>query len=47
MIRGFGGIMVDRYRSDITHETFQAVQEMLDLVTPGVKGAMLKRAAEY
>ena len=46
MIRGFGGILVDRYTSDITHETFLAVQEMLDLVTPEVKGEMLKRASE-
>jgi phosphonate transport system substrate-binding protein len=46
MIRGFGGILVDRYTSDITHETFQAVQEMLDLVTSEVKGEMLKRASE-
>ncbi|MDC1208365.1 phosphate/phosphite/phosphonate ABC transporter substrate-binding protein [Litorivicinus sp.] len=46
MIRGFGGIVVDRYTSDITHETFAAVQEMLDLVTPEVKGAMLKSAAD-
>jgi phosphonate transport system substrate-binding protein len=45
MIRGFGGIVVDRYTSDITHQTFQAVQEMLDLVTSDVKGAMLKKAA--
>ena len=46
MIRGFGGIAVDRYTSDITHKTFQAVQEMLDLVSSDVKGAMLKRAAD-
>ena len=46
MIRGFGGILVDRYTTDITHETFQAVQEMLDLVTPEIKGEMLKRASE-
>ncbi len=46
MIRGFGGILVDRYTSDITHATFSAVQEMLDLVTPEVKGEMLKRASE-
>ncbi len=46
MIRGFGGILVDRYTSDITHETFQAVQEMLDLVNSEVKGEMLKRASD-
>lgn len=46
MIRGFGGIMVDRYTSDISHQTFQAVQEMLDLVTPMIKGAMLRKAAK-
>ncbi|MCB1364085.1 MAG: phosphate/phosphite/phosphonate ABC transporter substrate-binding protein [Rhodobacteraceae bacterium] len=46
MIRGFGGILVDRYSSDITHETFEAVQRMLDLVTPEVKGEMLKKASE-
>lgn len=46
MIRGFGGILVDRYTTDITHETFQAVQEMTDLVTSEVKGAMLRVAAE-
>jgi phosphonate transport system substrate-binding protein len=46
MIRGFGGILVDRYTSEITHKTFEAVQEMLDLVTPEVKGEMLKRASE-
>jgi phosphonate transport system substrate-binding protein len=46
MIRGFGGIVVDKYTSDITHETFAAVQEMLDLVSPEIKGAMLKRAAK-
>lgn len=46
MIRGFGGILVDRYTSDITHETFLAVQRMLDLATPEIKGEMLKRAAE-
>ena len=46
MIRGFGGILVDRYTSDISHETFAAVQEMLDLVTDEVKGEMLKRASE-
>ena len=46
MIRGFGGIIVDRYTSEITHETFLAVQEMLDLVSSEVKGAMLKRASE-
>jgi phosphonate transport system substrate-binding protein len=45
MIRGFGGILVDRYTSDITHKTFAAVQEMLDLVTPEIKGEMLKKAA--
>lgn len=46
MIRGFGGILVDRYTSDITHKTFQAVQEMLNLVTPEIKGEMLKKSAE-
>lgn len=46
MIRGFGGILVDRYTSDITHETFAAVQEMLNLVTNEVKGEMLKKASE-
>ena len=46
MIRGFGGIRVDRYTSDITHETFAAVQEQLDLLTGEVRGEMLERAAE-
>ncbi len=46
MIRGFGGILVDRYTSKITHKTFAAVQEMLDLVTPEIKGEMLKKAAK-
>ena len=46
MIRGFGGILVDRYTSEITHQTFQAVQAMTDLVTPEVKGLMLRVAAE-
>lgn len=44
MIRGFGGILVDRYTSDITHETFAAVQSMTDLVTREIKGDMLKYA---
>lgn len=46
MIRGFGGILVDRYTSDISHGTFAAVQEMLDLATAEVKGEMLKKASE-
>ncbi len=46
MIRGFGGILVDRYTSDISHDTFAAVQEMLDLATAEVKGEMLKKASE-
>ena len=45
MIRGFGGIIVDRYSSKITHETFASVQDMLDLVTPIVKGDLLKKSA--
>jgi phosphonate transport system substrate-binding protein len=46
MIRGFGGILVDRYTSEITHETFMAVQRMLDLASNEVKGEMLKVASQ-
>ncbi len=46
MIRGFGGILVDRYTADISHEDFQTVQDMLDLVTDEIKGEMLRRASE-
>jgi hypothetical protein len=37
--------MVDRYSSKITHESFASVQDMLDLVTPSVKGDLLKKSA--
>jgi phosphonate transport system substrate-binding protein len=46
MIRGFGGILVDRYSADITHEDFQVVQGMLDLVSDEIKGEMLRVASE-
>lgn len=46
MIRGFGSILVDRYTADITHEDFQVVQDMLDLVSNEIKGDMLRRAAQ-
>jgi hypothetical protein len=45
MIRGFGGIKVDRYTSNITHESFATTQSLLDLVTDDVKSAMLRKAA--
>jgi phosphonate transport system substrate-binding protein len=46
MIRGFGGILVDRYTAEVTHETFIAVQRMLDLASNEVKGEMLKMASQ-
>jgi phosphonate transport system substrate-binding protein len=46
MIRGFGGILVDRYTSEITHETFTAVQSMLDLANDEIKGDMLRAASK-
>lgn len=46
MIRGFGGILVDRYTSEITHETFATVQKLMEFVTSDVKGAMLKVASQ-
>jgi len=46
MIRGFGGILVDRYDSDITHEMFNPAADALDKVTNEVKGEMLRRAAD-
>ena len=46
MIRGFGGILVDSYTSSITHETFEAVQNLMALVTRDIKGSMLKVASE-
>ena len=45
MIRGFGGILVDRYTSEITHESFTAVQRMLDLANNEIKGEMLRAAS--
>lgn len=46
MIRGFGGILVDRYDSSITHEMFQRAADALDKVSNEVKGEMLRRAAD-
>ena len=46
MIRGFGGILVDRYTSQITHQSFTAVQRMLDLANDEIKGDMLKAASK-
>lgn len=46
MIRGFGGILVDRYTSEITHETFLAVKKMKDLVTSEIKSEILKKASD-
>ena len=46
MIRGFGGVLVDSYTSEITHESFLAVQRMLDLANSKVKGDMLRAASE-
>jgi phosphonate transport system substrate-binding protein len=45
MIRGFGGILVDRYTSDISHSTFEVVQKLKSLVTKQVKSEMLKAAS--
>lgn len=46
MIRGFGGILVDRYSTEISHQDFQVVQDMLNIVSDEVKGSMLRRASE-
>ena len=46
MIRGFGGILVDRYTSDISHSTFEVVQKLKRLVTKQVKSDMLKAASD-
>lgn len=46
MIRGFGGILVDRYTSDISHSTFETVQKLKSFVTKQVKSEMLKAASE-
>ena len=46
MIRGFGGILVDRYTAEITHDDFQVVHDMMDLVTNEIRGEMLRVAAE-
>lgn len=46
MIRGFGGILVDRYTSDITHSTFETVQKLKSFVTNQVKSEMLKAATD-
>ncbi len=46
MIRGFGGILVDRYDADITHDMFTSAAEALDMVSNEIKGDMLRRAAE-
>jgi phosphonate transport system substrate-binding protein len=46
MIRGFGGILVDKYTSDISHETFLTVQKLKSFVTKQIKSEMLKAATE-
>ncbi len=46
MIRGFGGILVDRYTSDISHEDFSKVAEQMEMVSNEVKRAMLRKASE-
>ena len=46
MIRGFGGILVDRYTSDISHSTFETVQKLKSFVTKQVKSEMLKAATD-
>jgi phosphonate transport system substrate-binding protein len=46
MIRGFGGILVDRYTSDISHSTFETVQKLKSFVTNQVKSEMLKAATD-
>jgi len=46
MIRGFGGILVDRYTSDISHSTFETVQKLKSFVTKDVKSEMLKAATD-
>jgi phosphonate transport system substrate-binding protein len=46
MIRGFGGILVDRYTSDISHSTFEVVQKLKSFVTKQVKSDMLKAASD-
>lgn len=46
MIRGFGGILVDKYTSDISHSTFETVQKLKSLVTKEVKSEMLKAATD-
>jgi phosphonate transport system substrate-binding protein len=46
MIRGFGGILVDKYTSDISHSTFETVQKLKSFVTKQVKSEMLKAATD-
>ncbi|MDB0052930.1 phosphate/phosphite/phosphonate ABC transporter substrate-binding protein [Ascidiaceihabitans sp.] len=46
MIRGFGGILVDKYTSDISHSTFETVRKLKSLVTKQVKSEMLKAATD-
>ena len=46
MIRGFGGILVDRYTSDISHSTFLTVQKLKSFVTKQVKSEMLKASTD-
>ena len=46
MIRGFGGILVDRYTSDISHSTFETVQRLKSLVGKQIKSEMLKAATD-
>lgn len=46
MIRGFGGILVDRYTSDISHSTFLKVKTLKSFVTKKIKSQMLKAATD-
>ena len=46
MIRGFGGILVDKYTSDISHSTFETVRKLKSLVSKQVKSEMLKAATD-